>query len=421
MTTESGAASETSSDHTFPLSGIRVVDYGDFISGPYCARLLADAGADVIKVEPPQGDEARRRGPFPEDKPDSNKSGLFMYLNINKRGMVLDLSQSQDKETFWELLGDADILVENRSPESMKRQGLDYSSLHELFPSLIVTSISSFGQTGPYRDCKGDDLIAINMGGLAYASPGLPDHVEDPAVELPLRPATYLSDFAAGVVATSATFLALISRRRDGLGRHVDVSQQEVIASMMVWDITHHSYLGTPKPRHPTIQAGLAPNTYLPCKDGYVAIVTFSDAHWEKLAEIMGVQDLAKNELFQESPSRAQYWDALEPIILEWTMAHTGKEILELTQSKGLPCFPAYEISQTLNSEHVKERDSLTKVQAEGVSWEMPKLPFRYSEMPSFPITPAPRLGEHTESILEELYHEEETVGVRPSIGSGSR
>ena len=406
--------------HKFPLSGIRVVEYGDFISGPYCARLLADAGAEVIKVETPQGDEARRRGPFPEDKPDPNKSGLFMYLNLNKRGTVLDLSQPQDMETLLELLKRADILVENHSPESMKKLGLDYSSLHALFPGLIITSISPFGQTGPYRDYKGDDLIALNMGGLAYATPGLPDHIEAPTEEPPLRPATYLSDFAAGVVASSATFLALFSRGRDGLGRHVDVSQQEVIASMLVWDTTHYSYLGTPKPRYPTVQAGLAPNTYLPCKDGYVAIVTFSDDHWRKLAEIMGVQDLAKNELFEESPSRAQYWDALEPIILEWTMAHTGEEILELTQSKGLPCFPAYQVSQTVDSDHVKKRGSLTEVEAEGVSWEMPTLPFRYSEMPSYPITPAPSLGEHTESILNEMSHQKEAASTHPGRSSGS-
>ena len=343
-----------------PLSGLKVVEYANFISGPYCARLLADAGAEVIKVEPPEGDEARRRGPFPQDKPDPNQSGLFMYLNTNKRGMVLDLHKANDRDTFLRLLKDSDVLIENMPPSAIHQMKLDFTRLHPIHPRLIVTSVTPFGQTGPYRDYKGDDLIALNMGGLAYATPGLPDHIEDPKKEPPLHPATYLSDFAAGLAAAVATFLAITSRERDGLGRHVDVSQQETVASMMIWDIIHYSYLGTPKPRYPTVQQGLAPNTYIPCKDGHVALVAFSDDHWRKLVGIMGCPGWAESELFEESPSRAQYWDALEPMLQEWAMAYTGREIYELTQAQGLPCFPAYEVSEAVDSEHVKARGSRT-------------------------------------------------------------
>ena len=221
-------------DQDGALSGLKVVEYASFVSGPYCARLLADAGAQVIKVEPPEGDEARRRGPFPDDTSDPNRSGLFMYLNINKKGVTLDLSRPEARDVFLDLLKDADVLVENNPPLIMREQGLDFPTLHALYPGLIVVSLTHFGQTGPYRDYRGDDLVATNMGGLAYSTPGLPDHVEDPMKEPPLKPATYLSDFVAGLVGAVATFLALFSRTRGGAGRQVDVSQQEAIASMML-------------------------------------------------------------------------------------------------------------------------------------------------------------------------------------------
>ncbi|MFQ5873621.1 MAG: CaiB/BaiF CoA transferase family protein [Dehalococcoidia bacterium] len=386
---------------TYPLSGITVVEYGDFISGPYCARLLADAGARVIKVESPEGDEARRRGPFPSDTPDPNRSGLFMYLNANKQGMTLDLNRPEAKEVLLDLLRDADVLVENNPPSVMKEMELDFPRLHTRFPRLIMTSVTPFGQTGPYQDYRGDDLIAMNMGGLAYATPGLPDHIEDPVKEPPLRPATYLSDFVAGLAGAVATFFALFSRLRDGVGRHVDVSQQEAVASMMLWDIAHHSYLGTSKKRFPTAMAGVEPNKYMPCKDGYVAIVAFSDDHWRKLVQVMGDPDWAKTELFDVSYSRAQYWDALGPMILEWTMSHTGQEICELAQAKGLPCFPAYEVADTLESQQVAARGSLVGVESGGDSWRMPGPPFRFSHLSLGQMAPAPRLGQHTEKILK--------------------
>ena len=388
-------------DQDGALSGLKVVEYASFVSGPYCARLLADAGAQVIKVEPPEGDEARRRGPFPDDTSDPNRSGLFMYLNINKKGVTLDLSRPEARDVFLDLLKDADVLVENNPPLIMREQGLDFPTLHALYPGLIVVSLTHFGQTGPYRDYRGDDLVATNMGGLAYSTPGLPDHVEDPMKEPPLKPATYLSDFVAGLVGAVATFLALFSRTRGGAGRQVDVSQQEAIASMMVWDIAHHSYLGASKARFPTVMAGVEPNKYMPCKDGYVAIVAFSDDHWRKLVEVMGNPDWAQSELFDRAYSRAQYWDALGPMILEWTMARTGREIAEMAQARGLPCFYAQEVADMVQSEQVSARGSLADLKADGVSWRMPASPLRCSRLLSGAMPPAPRLGEHTEEILK--------------------
>ena len=384
------------------LEGLKVLELGDFVSGPYCARLLADAGAEVIKVESSKGDTARRTGPFPDDIPDPNQSGLFLYLNANKLGITLNLRSSEGRRLLARLLKDADVLVENQSPRSIEGLGLDFSSLHELYPRLIVTSVSPFGQTGPYRDYLGDDLIGINMGGLAYASPGLPDAVADPEREPPLRPATYVADFTAGVTGAVATMLALLTRTWDGAGRHVDVSEQEAVASGVVYDLAAASYLGIAKRRGAPL-AGLMPNCYLPCKDGYVVLVAFLEPHWRALVEVMGNPEWGENELFRDGMLRSDNWDALRLLLLEWTMAHTGQEIYEATQARGVPCIPAYEVGEVLASGHLASRKFLVEAEvAPGRTAQFPGSPFRFDGV-SCPLRmPAPRLGEHTSTLLSE-------------------
>ena len=386
-----------------PLHGLKVVDLGHFIAGPYCARLLADAGAEVIKVESLEGDEARRQGPFPDDLPDPDRSGLFLYLNTNKLGMTLDYRSPLGKILLKALLKDADVLVENNRPRDMEDLGLDFGSLHREFPHLIVTSITPFGQTGPYRDYYGDDLIAVNMGGMAYATPGFPDEVTEPEREPPLKPATYIADFTAAIAGAVATLLAVIVREPNGPGRHVDVSEMEAIASVMAWDMATSSYLGLIKGRESRLGYGPMPNGYFPCKDGYVVLTAFSEEHWMKLVEVMGDPDWADNELFRDSTARAENWDGLRFLLLEWTMAHTGREISELTQARGVPCFPAYEVSQAISSEQVTSRQVLRPLEiCPGHEAKFPGLPFRLDDV-SWPIRmPAPRLGQHTNSLVSE-------------------
>ena len=385
-----------------PLQGLKVLELGDFVSGPYCARLLADAGAEVIKVEAPEGDRARRIGPFPDDLPDPNQSGLFLYLNANKLGITLNLRSSEGRCLLAALLKDADVLVENGPPRNMEDLGLDFSSLREAHPRLIVTSVTPFGQTGPYRDYLGDDLIGINMGALAYASPGLPDAVADPEREPPLKPATYLADFTAGVTGAVATMLALLARDWDGAGRHVDVSEQEAVASGTLYDLSAASYLGMVKRRGAPL-AGLMPNCYLPCKDGYVVLVAFLEPHWRALIEVMDNPDWADNELFKDGMLRSDNWDALRLLLLDWTMAHTGQEIYEVTQARGVPCIPAYEISEVLASEHLVARNFLVEAEvAPGRTAQFPGSPYRFDGVPWPLRMRAPRLGEHTSSLLSE-------------------
>jgi crotonobetainyl-CoA:carnitine CoA-transferase CaiB-like acyl-CoA transferase len=301
------------------------------------------------------------------------------------------------------LLEDADILVENNSPREMAEQGLDFPSLHKEHPHLIVTSITAFGQTGPYRDYLGDDLVAVNMGGLAYSTPGLPDSVEDPDSEPPLRPATYAGDFAAAISGAVATMLALFGKERSGVGRHVDVSVQEAVAATMIWDLAPTSYLGLVRRRGTRLGYGPMPNCYLPCKDGYVVLTAFSDEHWAKLVEIMGNPDWAESELFDSPTARADSWDGLRLLILEWTMAHTGQEISEATQFQGIPCFPAFDVGQALATEQIAARRYLRETDiGGGRAAQLPGLPFRFGDSPLPLRREAPALGQHTTEVLYE-------------------
>ena len=387
-----------------PLAGVTVLEYGHYVAGPYCARLLADAGARVIKVEPPPGDVSRRRGPFPGDLPHPDKSGLFHYLNAGKEGITLNLFHPTGRELLRGLLKHADIFVEDSPPKIMEELGLEWKSLHELNHRLIVTSVTLFGQDGPYRDYQGDDLILASMGGLTYGTPGFPDETVGGLEEPPLSSATSVAGFTSGVMAASATFMALLARLQSGQGHHVDVSQQATVAALMTWDVATASYLGVPKGRPPNLGPGPMPNVYLPCKDGYVAIVAFIDHHWRKLVDIMGNPEWAQTSLFDTQASRAEYWDALLPNLQKWVMVHTREEIFQMTQPRGVPCFPALEVGEAVDSDQVRERGFLREVRLDGSALAgMPHNPLRFSQGYATPDRPAPRLGEHTVEVLEEF------------------
>ena len=220
------------------LSGLKVVELGDFIAAPYCAKLMADMGAEVIKIEPPGlGDSARRYGPFPNDEPHSERSLLFAYMNTSKLGITLDVTKPLGKRVFRELLKDADVLVEANPPKTMEELGLDYDSIKDVNPGLIVTSITPFGQTGPYRDYKATELVSFHIGGIGYPTPG---DVVNPDTSPPMKAPGHQADIMAGVTGASASMTALFAREFTGEGQHIDVSEQETLlrASGNAWSRT---------------------------------------------------------------------------------------------------------------------------------------------------------------------------------------
>ena len=383
------------------LSDLKVLEYGDMVPGAYCARLLADAGADVVKVEPPAGDSSRRRGPFPGNVSDPDWSGLYLYLNANKRGVTLELAQPKDWAIFQGLAAKADVLVLDQNAREIDNLGLRRHNLKGLNPRLIVTAITPFGLTGPKRDYTGDDLIAVSAGGLAYATPGIPDMVHDPEKEPPLRANAYVGDILAGVQGALATMVAVLSRSLSGEGCEVDVSRQEAVSMVLPFEFAHASHHEAKK-REPNI-FGAMPNAYLPCKDGYVVIMAVMDAHWQALMDLTGNPDWGENELFANAQERARNWDALEPMLLEWTMNLSGAEITRLAQGKGIPCFPAYSVGEMVESEHVRAREFMWQMEGpQGQSFKLPGYPVRMAATPWQLRRRAPKLGEHNQEVFSE-------------------
>ena len=387
------------------LSGLKVVELTDRISGQvagsFCARLLGDAGANVIKVESPEGDPYRRSGPYPGGVPDPDWSGLFLYLNSNKRGVSLDIESPGGRAAFLDLVAAADFLVLGHNSSEVERLGLRREKLSEANPRLIITTITPFGLTGPNSGYLGDDLIAIAAGGMAYATPGIPDSVGDPDLEPPLRSNTNMAGYLAAVQGAMASVAALLSRKIQGTGCEIDLSMQEAVAAVMPFELAHASY-HDPKPRKPEI-FGVMPNAYLPCKDGYVVVMAVMEAHWRNLMDLADNPDWAELEVFSSGVERARNWDALEPLLLEWTMAHTGAEIAQLAQDRGIPCFPAYTVGQMVDSAHVTERGFMVDMQGPGgQKFQLPGYPVRLERTPWQLFRPAPKLGEHTSEVLGE-------------------
>ena len=383
------------------LAGVRVVEYTEMAAASFCARLLGDAGADVVKVERPEGDCYRRHGPFPDGQPDPDWSGMFLYLNANKRGVGLDLQEPPQKAAFHELVDKADILVVGGQSAEIAEQGLRREALQHLNHGLIVAAITPFGLSGPNSAYVGDELTAVASGGLSFSTPGIPDGVGDPAMEPPLSANTPLGELMTGVLGSAACVAALLARQFSGQGREIDLSLQEGVAAVMPYELAHASY-HEPKKREPP-GFGLMPNVYMPCKDGYVVIMAVLDGHWRSLMEAVGSPDWADSEVFATGQQRAQNWDALGPFMLEWTMSHTGEEIARLAQERGVPCFPAYTVGQMMESPHVAERAFLQEFTSPGgLSFKLPGHPIRMSATPWRSFRPAPRLGQHTVDVLRD-------------------
>ena len=407
------------------LSDIKVIEYADFISGPFCTKFMADMGAEVIKIEEPgYGDSARRCGPFLDDIPHPERSGLFLYLNSNKLGITLNLKAESGVRIIKELVKTADILVENRPLSTMKALGLDYDTLRQINSALVVTSITPFGQTGPYSPYKGDDLICSQMSGLSYHTPM--EGSENPEESPPLKPGGRQSDFIAGNTAAVASMFAYRARQANGVGQHVDISQQESIASFLRHQVAFYSY--DPDGVYPNWygnrESRLRGIGYMPCLDGYFINGCREEYQWRAFLELAigpGWEqvEILKN-LFTEAFELHTFLDqfvTIRPFILEWTMEHTKEEITALAQAKGIPIVPANTAEDVFNSEQFSERGFFSDIDhPDAGKLRYPGASYKFSETPWQIDKPAPCLGQHNEEIfcgrlgyskkeLVQLYH----------------
>ena len=391
------------------LPGVRVLDLGQRISGPYCAKLLAQLGAEVIKVEPPDGDEARRMGPFPGDVPHPEKSGLFLALNANKHGVTLDLTSKDDLATLRKLAKTADMIVENLRPGLLDELDVGYESLRYENPGLIFTSITPFGDWGPYADYKATDLVLFHMSGHAH---GITGAVEDPDSLPPVRAGGHQSELVAGLAASTATVMALFRRRMTGRGRRIVLSSFEAMVTQSIAGLANCAY-GVPTPPRDLKEVREAATGgmvraiggVLPCNDGYVAISPREDAQWERWLELMGNPEWAAEERFATRDAREVNTAELWELLGQWSRNYSKFDIARWGQERRIPCFPSNTVADLLASNQLEHREFFVEMD-HPVAGKL-KYPGSAARPAGTPLPlgtrPAPLLGQDNDRIFAEL------------------
>jgi crotonobetainyl-CoA:carnitine CoA-transferase CaiB-like acyl-CoA transferase len=401
------------------LSDLRVVELGEMVSAPYAAKLLADLGADVVKVELPEGDPARRRGPFPSDAPDPEASGLFLYLNTNKRGVRLDLATPRGREALLRLAAGADLLVENLGPRRMELLGLGAAVLAEANPRLVVASISPFGQSGPYRDHAANDLVVFHMSGYGYHLGGA---VDDPAREPPLKAAEAQADFVAGVNGALAALAALFARDRTSLGQRVDVAALEALVPFSFGEVTRAVYEGASGSRRRAENPPTGTVAVLPTADGHVAISPREEHLWARWLEVMGSPPWAADERFRDRAARTANWAALEPLLAAWTRERTKEEVFRAAQAVRVPAFPVNSIDGVFDWPQLAARGFFQEVEHPRAGrLRYPTAPYRFSAGGWELRRPAPLLGEHDSDVFLSPWETMGEAGVGASLDDGER
>jgi len=382
------------------LAGIKVLEYCEMVAGPYCTKLLADMGAEVIKIEKPgSGDEARKREPFLNDIPHSEKSGLFLYLNTNKLGITLKVDSAGGKRVFRELASNVSILVHDQSVQTMEGMGLSYESVSRLNPGLIVTSITPFGQTGPYREYRAYPLNTMHGGGEGYLTPGGSTAPDRP----PLKVGKYVGEYESGVNAAVATLLAFYHYLGTGLGQHVDISKQESLIVLNPHDLPFWPNLGVVSTRFTRAYrfAGV-----IPCKDGYVEYTPNRPEEWDTLVDMMGNPEWTRDEKLRDRAYREEHGEELKRKIASSLKDRTKEELYREARKKRCPLVPYFGIDEVVESVQLKAREFFVEVHhPQAGKQKYPSAPYRFSKTRWAVDHPAPLLGEHNEEVYSRYLH----------------
>ncbi|HKD65709.1 MAG TPA: CoA transferase [Candidatus Binataceae bacterium] len=396
-----GDATEGSpSSSNLPLAGVCVVECGQGVSAAFGAKLMALLGARVIKVEPPQGDLTRRRGPFVDDVPDPERSGLFLYLNADKRGMTLDLANPRERQTFDELLTGADILIHNIAASERAASAIEGAQLSARHPHLIIAAISRYGDSGPRSHYKAYELNTIHASGTAILNPLLCESPDLP----PLKYFGAQAEYQAGIHAAMTALAAFTFRTKSDEGQAIEISEQECMASMLDLSMVWFTYqkLRTSRLGFSVIGPGGAHR----CSDGLMQIVCAEEAQWHRLVELMGNPEWAREEIFKDRTVRGKNIDALKVLIEQWSQSRRLKEVVAQMQARRIPAAPVSQPSDIYADEHLKAREFLVPLPARepaGKPILAPGVPFKSTTMGWVMRRPAPRRNEHAEEILREL------------------
>ncbi len=378
------------------LSSLKIVEIGEMASAPYASKLMADMGAEVIKVERPGiGDHARVRGPFPGGHAHREKSGLFLYLNTNKLGVTLDIAQPEGFAILEKLVAQADVLIHNVAPLEMDRVGLHFERLSKVNPRLVMTSITPYGLTGPWRNFRAEDLTVWSAGGVCVLNGAGPDHPELP----PLKTFGNQSGYQGGVHGAVATMGAVMAQLRDGEGQHVDVSCQEAIASQLELTFEYWPYMKMIATR--LGKKPIQPLEAMQCKDGWIYLCCVEEHQWKGFVEVMGNPEWAGEEIFSDRLKRGENWEALAIFLEEWVKDQTVLDLYRKAQAKRVPFAPVSTMGDLLNSEHLKARGFFVEIaQPVAGTHKYPGAPLKYGATPWEIRLPAPTLGQHNDEIF---------------------
>ncbi|MDO8568883.1 MAG: CoA transferase [Dehalococcoidales bacterium] len=382
------------------LAGIRVVEWGEFVAAPFCTELLAQMGAEVIKIEPPgAGDEARRYGPFPKDTPHPEKSGLYLYLNVNKLGITLNPTRPRGRELLLQILDKSDVFVVNQPGLNLKKLGLDYESLQKTNPKLglIMALITPFGTTGLYKDWKGYDINCSALGGITNTI-GYPKRS-------PLTPPLHQGHHQAGLMTAIAIMLAVLNRDLTGKGAFIDQSEAEAWATVHI-GIGLQPYVEEGRIRRRSGHLSLHrpyPDGVLPCKDGAVCIDAPQNRMWQRFIEAIGNPDWAKDPIFKDRVKTSDdYYEQADAFMSQWLMKHTKAEIFKLLKDAKVPSAPLRTVDEIASDEQLKQRGFFTGVEhpVAGKLKYYPGACYQFSKTPASVVRSAPLLGEHNEHIF---------------------
>jgi crotonobetainyl-CoA:carnitine CoA-transferase CaiB-like acyl-CoA transferase len=380
------------------LEGLTIIEAGTRGAATYGAKMLADLGAEVIKVEPPTGDPDRTLGPFPGNEPHRDKSGTFLYLNTNKLGVTLDLATDRGRDTLAKLAAKADALIHDYPPAEAEAAGLTYDAVRAANPDIIMTSVTPFGMTGPQKDYTATDLTLQAAGGWLWMN-GWPGHPDMP----PLKAYGRQPSYQGGTNAALATMGALYGRSRGGPGQHIDISIQECVAAILEFNLAMWSYMETPVVRYG--QRPIHPIDMFQCKDGaWVFVLCIEEHQWERLVELMETPEWATWEVSANRFVRASNWDALRPFMEEWVSQWTADDLYRAAQEKRIPFAPVSTLGGLLESDHLKQRGFFVEVtHPEAGKVLHPGAPYKLSETPWEIRLPAPTLGQHNADVFGRL------------------
>jgi crotonobetainyl-CoA:carnitine CoA-transferase CaiB-like acyl-CoA transferase len=394
MTIATASIASTTGVSPAALGGVRILDLTRMLAGPFCTALLADVGADVIKIENcDEGDDARAFEPKR-----GGESAYFMLLNRGKRSLALNLKDPEGQALLHGLVAKSDVLVENFRPGTAARLGLDYETLAAINPRLVYASISGFGQSGPLSHLPAYDIIAQAMSGLMSIT-GFPD-------KPPTRVGESLGDIVAGLYAALGILTALQARERTGRGQQVDVAMLDSMFSLLVTALCQYLYTGQEPRRIGNRHPISTPFDAFRARDGLVIIAVANQRLFARLVETIGRPELASDPRFVTDDRRTANESALRALIEEWTASRDVTDVVDALREVGVPVSPIWSVAEVANSEHVASRGLIART-VHATAGEIPlvRQPVQFSDTPSTIRRPPPLLGEHTGEILKELLH----------------